>query len=91
VQARSINVDQIADGLQQPVLGAYVTDERPADGFSAIPVVEERSWQNFAYAYQWWLFVAMIPVGLVVIARKEAKTLAETDESSHPQPLEPAT
>lgn len=73
-QARTINVAQIAEGLDLPVLGGYVTEVEPADGFTAIPVVEERSWQNFAYAYQWWLFAVMIPVGLVVIARKEAKT-----------------
>jgi cytochrome oxidase assembly protein ShyY1 len=75
-QARSVNVDQIADDLDYPVLGGYITDDDPAAGFTEIPVVEQRSWQNFAYAYQWWLFALLIPVGLVMIARREANTPA---------------
>ena len=76
-QARSINVDQLGDRLDMPVLGAYVTESEPADGLSAIPVTEERSWQNFAYSYQWWLFAVMIPIGLGAIARREANPPTE--------------
>lgn len=30
-----------------------------------------------AYAIQWWLFTAMIPVGVWVLARREAKDRAK--------------
>lgn len=71
-QARSVNVAQLSKHLDDPVLKAYVTQDEPAKGFSAIPVTTQRAWQNFAYAYQWWLFAAMIPIGLIMIARREA-------------------
>lgn len=72
-QARTINTDQIADTVAYELVGGYITDTDPGDGLVAIPVREERSWQNFAYAYQWWLFALMIPIGLVMLARREAK------------------
>lgn len=74
VQARSVNAKQLATLADGPVFDAYVTQDKPADGFTAIPVTQERSWQNYAYSYQWWLFAAMIPVGLFAIARKESRT-----------------
>ncbi|CAM3145756.1 SURF1-like protein [Stackebrandtia soli] len=75
-QARSINIDLIAGTLSYPVLAGFITDDDPGDGLVGIPVVAERSWQNFAYAYQWWLFAAMIPVGLFVLARRDIRTVA---------------
>ncbi|ADD44308.1 SURF1 family protein [Stackebrandtia nassauensis] len=72
IQARSIDVDRISKHLDGPVLRGYITQDDPAKGFTAIPVPTQRAWQNFAYAYQWWLFAGMIPVGLVMIARREA-------------------
>lgn len=71
-QARTVNTDQISEVVEYDLVGGYITDMNPADGFTAIPVVEERSWQNFAYAYQWWMFALMIPIGLVMLARREA-------------------
>lgn len=71
-QARSVNVDKLAAHLDVAVLRGYITEDDPAEGFTAIPVPTQAAWQNFAYAYQWWLFAAMIPVGLAMIARKEA-------------------
>ncbi|GAA4900289.1 cytochrome oxidase assembly protein ShyY1 [Stackebrandtia albiflava] len=76
MQARTVSVDQIADETGLTLLPGYITETEPRDGLVAIPVVEERSWQNFAYAYQWWLFGAMIPVGLVLLARRDARTVA---------------
>lgn len=74
LQARSVNVAAIAKQLDTDVRKGYITQDDPAKGFTAIPVPTQAAWQNFAYAYQWWLFAAMIPVGLFMIARKELQT-----------------
>jgi cytochrome oxidase assembly protein ShyY1 len=71
-QARSVNVAELSKDLDSPVMRGYLTDDKPPKGLTAIPVEEERAWQNFAYSYQWWLFAIMIPIGLAMIARREA-------------------
>ncbi|MGH8795037.1 MAG: SURF1 family cytochrome oxidase biogenesis protein [Stackebrandtia sp.] len=75
-QARSVNVDQLSADLSYPVRDGYVVDDDPGEGLTAVPPAEQRAWQNFAYAYQWWLFALMVPVGLVMLARREAHLLA---------------
>lgn len=72
-QARTVNTEQIADIVDYDLVGGYIMELDPAEGFSAMPVIHERSWQNFAYAYQWWMFALMIPIGVVMLARREAK------------------
>ncbi len=76
LQARSIAVQQIGEKIDATVLAGYVTQEDADTGLTPIPVEKERAWQNFAYAYQWWIFAGMIPIGFVVLARREAKTSA---------------
>jgi cytochrome oxidase assembly protein ShyY1 len=43
-----------------------------------------------AYAVQWWLFAAAVPVGWVVLARREARDRAQAkerdDEAPEPEP-----
>lgn len=73
LQTRRLSPSLISEALPYPVLAGYMTPDEPEDGFKAIPVPEERSWQNFAYAYQWWLFAGLIPIGLVILARKEKR------------------
>ncbi|MEV0645399.1 SURF1 family protein [Phytomonospora sp. NPDC050363] len=73
LQTRRLNPELIGGALPYPVLAGYMTPDEPEEGFKAIPVPEQRSWQNFAYAYQWWLFAALIPIGLVILARKEKR------------------
>lgn len=75
-QTRSVNVDQISQDLNYPVRGGYVAEAEPAEGLAAVPPAEQPAWQNFAYAYQWWLFAAMAPIGLAMLARREAHLLA---------------
>lgn len=91
-QARTVNTDQIGELLNYDLVGGYITDMNPPEGLTAIPVVEERSWQNFAYAYQWWMFAAMIPIGMAVLARREViagpvskRAEDETDDRVAPQ------
>ncbi|GLZ76044.1 SURF1-like protein [Actinorhabdospora filicis] len=74
LQGRRVNPEQIAAQVALPLLtGGYLTPDEPDQGFTGLPVPQERSWQNFAYAYQWWLFAGLIPIGLVILARKEAR------------------
>lgn len=75
-QARSIAVEQIGESIDATVLAGYITQDDADTGLTPIPVEKERAWQNFAYAYQWWIFAGMIPIGVVILARREAKTLA---------------
>lgn len=74
LQGRRVNPEQIATQVSYPLMtGGYLTPDEPEEGFAALPVPEERSWQNYAYAYQWWLFAGLIPIGLVILARREAR------------------
>ncbi|HHW84509.1 MAG TPA: hypothetical protein GX743_11985, partial [Actinomycetales bacterium] len=63
----------LADALAGvPVLQGVAQVEEPAAGLGA-PVLPERSLGNhLSYAFQWWFFAAAIPVGLVILARREA-------------------
>lgn len=62
-----------------PVLGGYLelAASTPAPGDSPV-LLEEPDHSSIgphmAYAVQWWLFAALIPVGLVVLARREARS-----------------
>ncbi|WP_079166718.1 SURF1 family protein [Streptomyces oceani] len=78
-QVMLINSEQQAERLDRPVLGGYVqltrsipepTGERPEriaepDHDSIGP--------HMAYAVQWWLFAAAVPVGWVVLVRRERR------------------
>ncbi|MFE7559724.1 SURF1 family protein [Kitasatospora sp. NPDC057500] len=60
------------------LLGGYLeltaTEPSPADQPELLPEPNHSDiGPHMAYAIQWWLFTAMIPVGFVVMARREAK------------------
>ncbi|MFF7458391.1 SURF1 family protein [Kitasatospora sp. NPDC008115] len=60
------------------LLGGYLeltaTEPAPADQPELLPEPNHSDiGPHMAYAIQWWLFTAMIPVGFVVMARREAK------------------
>ncbi len=64
------------------VLGGYLeltaTTPAPADQPELIPEPNHSDiGPHMAYAIQWWLFTAMIPVGVGVLARREAKDRAK--------------
>ncbi|WP_354642828.1 SURF1 family protein [Kitasatospora camelliae] len=40
---------------------------------------------HMAYAVQWWLFASLVPVGLVVMARREAKERTQQPAAATPQ------
>lgn len=79
-QVMLVNSAQQAEYLGRPVLGGYLelTDPLPADG-SPEPVAEpdhDSIGPHMAYAVQWWLFAAAVPLGWVILVRREKRDRA---------------
>ncbi|MFJ8754657.1 SURF1 family protein [Streptomyces sp. NPDC102441] len=97
-QVMLINSSQQSQLLGRPVLGGYVelTAPQPADGSpETIAAPDDSSiGPHMAYAVQWWLFAAGVPVGWVILVRREKRDRAEAaaakDDDAEAQP-EPAT
>ncbi|MEE1754800.1 SURF1 family cytochrome oxidase biogenesis protein [Streptomyces sp. SP18CS02] len=92
-QVMLINSDQQAEALGREVLGGYLeqTAPRPAgDTPELIPEPDHDSiGPHMAYAVQWWLFAAGVPVGWVVLVRREKRdraAAAETPAAAEPEP-----
>ncbi|MEV8097422.1 SURF1 family protein [Kitasatospora sp. NPDC085879] len=80
-QFKLINSAQQAKVTGATVLGGYLelASATPAVGDSPVLLGEPNHSDigpHMAYAVQWWLFAALVPVGLVVLARREAKERA---------------
>ncbi|MEV3929517.1 MULTISPECIES: SURF1 family protein [unclassified Streptomyces] len=95
-QVMLINSAQQAHLLGRPVLGGYLelTSPAPADGSpETIAAPDDSSiGPHMAYAVQWWLFAAGVPVGWVVLVRREKhdREQAAEGDATAAQP-EPAT
>ncbi|QOV39254.1 SURF1 family protein [Streptomyces ferrugineus] len=80
-QVMLINSEQEARRLGARVLGGYVVQTAPEPkGDTPEPIGrpgEENAPLNYAYALQWWLFAAGVPVGWFVLARREARERAQ--------------
>ncbi|MBD0675336.1 SURF1 family protein [Streptomyces sp. CBMA156] len=81
-QFNLINTDEQAKRTGAALLGGYLeldgTTPAPADQPQLIPEPNHSDiGPHMAYAIQWWLFTAMIPVGVWVLARREAKDRAK--------------
>jgi cytochrome oxidase assembly protein ShyY1 len=76
-QVMLINSGQQAKLLGRPVLGGYLELTEPApSGNSPEPIAAPDSQSigaHMAYAVQWWLFAAGVPVGWVVLVRREKR------------------
>ncbi|MCK1796534.1 SURF1 family protein [Streptomyces sp. XM4193] len=79
-QVMLMNSEQQAKATGLPVLRGYLqltgTDPAPARGETAQPVPEPDHsgiGAHMAYAVQWWLFVAAVPVGWFVLFRREVR------------------
>ncbi|WP_240135803.1 SURF1 family cytochrome oxidase biogenesis protein [Streptomyces sp. MUM 178J] len=76
-QTMLINSGQQAERLGRPVLGGYLeqTGPTPSDGRpEQIPEPDHQSiGAHMAYAVQWWLFAAAVPVGWVILVRREKR------------------
>lgn len=80
-QIMLINSEQEARRLGASVLGGYIaqTAPQPKGGTPELmgqPGKEDAA-LNYAYAIQWWLFSAAVPVGWVILARREARERRE--------------
>ncbi|WP_326674500.1 SURF1 family cytochrome oxidase biogenesis protein [Streptomyces sp. NBC_01257] len=96
-QVMLINSSQQAKLLSRPVLGGYIEQTGPepkGDRPELIEAPEDDSiGPHMAYAVQWWLFAGGVPVGYVVLARREkrdrvaaAATAAEQAAAAEPEP-----
>uniref|UniRef100_A0AAU2JK95 SURF1-like protein n=1 Tax=Streptomyces sp. NBC_00049 TaxID=2903617 RepID=A0AAU2JK95_9ACTN len=100
-QVMLINSAQQAQYLGRSVLGGYLelTAPAPADG-SPETVAEpdhDSIGAHMAYAVQWWLFASGVPVGWIVLVRREKRDLEEAAArasgaaGAEPGEREPAT
>ncbi|MFV2120764.1 SURF1 family protein, partial [Streptomyces sp. Act-28] len=85
-QVMLINSAQQAERMDRRVLGGYLelTAPLPAEG-SPEPVPEpdhESIGSHMAYAVQWWLFAAGVPVGWVTLVRRERRDRAAAEGGS---------
>jgi cytochrome oxidase assembly protein ShyY1 len=89
-QVMLINSRQQTTSLGKPVLGGYIemTAPAPRGGSPELiaPPNDTDIGPHMAYAIQWWLFSAGVPVGWVILVRRERQ---EVSKASKP-PLEPA-
>ncbi|UGY90658.1 SURF1 family protein [Streptomyces gobiensis] len=79
-QVMLINSEQQTRALGRPVLGGFIeltdTEPKPSEAQLAQPVPEPDHsgiGAHMAYAVQWWLFAAAVPVGWVVLVRRERR------------------
>lgn len=92
-QVMLISSGQEARRLDASVLGGYVVQTAPEPTGDAPELIgkpgNENAPLNYAYALQWWLFAAGVPVGWLVLARREARErrAAEAEKSAEAEPV----
>jgi cytochrome oxidase assembly protein ShyY1 len=95
-QIMLINSAQEARRLDAQVLGGYIAQTAPEPKGSTPELIgkpgDENAALNYAYAIQWWLFAAGVPVGWVILARRERRdraeaTAAEAEKETAPAPV----
>ncbi|WP_369182897.1 SURF1 family protein [Streptomyces sp. Y1] len=96
-QFNLINTAQQTKETGTDLLGGYLeltgTNPAPADQPQLVPEPNHSDiGPHMAYAVQWWLFTGMIPVGVWVLARREAKDRAKQAAEAEPETdAEPVT
>ena len=86
-QVMLINSKDQAEKLGRPVLGGFVqlkeTSPKPAASGKQPEILPEPDHSgigpHMAYAVQWWLFAAAVPVGWVILVRRERQDRAKRD------------
>ncbi|MGN5632863.1 SURF1 family cytochrome oxidase biogenesis protein [Streptomyces sp. AC154] len=101
-QVMLINSAQQVKLLSRPVLGGYLEQTGPVPSGDRPELIEAPDdssiGPHMAYAVQWWLFAAGVPVGYVVLARREKRDLVaaaaeaagEQNSAAEPGKPEPA-
>ncbi|WP_328503735.1 SURF1 family protein [Streptomyces sp. NBC_00457] len=95
-QIMLINSEQEARRLDAQVLGGYIAQTAPEPKGDTPELLgspgNEDAALNYAYAVQWWLFAAGVPVGWVILVRREMRERTkEQDGADDTAPAEPAT
>ncbi len=89
-----INSEQRAKDLGKEVLGGYIALTAPEPRGGSPEQIAEPDHSgigpHMAYAVQWWLFAAGVPVGFVVLARRERRDRQEAAEQEQTPETEPA-
>ncbi|MFJ5778494.1 SURF1 family protein [Streptomyces sp. NPDC093094] len=91
-QVMLISSEQAEQRLGMPVLGGYIDLTAPGPRGELpepVPVPEHDDiGPHLAYAVQWWLFCAGVPVGWVVLVRREVRERreAEREERTEAEP-----
>ncbi|GAA2128876.1 SURF1 family protein [Glycomyces algeriensis] len=75
LESRRLSIDMLGPHLDYELRSAWIADIEPAEGFTALETPSFKDWQNYSYAVQWALFAAMVPVGWVVLARRERRDM----------------
>lgn len=87
-QVMLINSEQQAHLLSREVLGGYIeqTAPEPSGGLpEQIASPDDSSiGAHMAYAVQWWLFVAAVPVGWIILVRREKRDREEAAAKGEP-------
>lgn len=93
-QVMLINSEQEARRLGARVLGGYIAQTAPEPKGDSPELVgrpgSEDAALNYAYAIQWWLFSVGVPVGWVILVRRETRDRAQAAVREAEQ-AEPAT
>lgn len=89
-QVMLINSAEQAKALGRPVLGGYIEQTTPRPGGDTpelIPTPEHNDiGPHMAYAVQWWLFTAGVPIGWVVLVRREKRERTTTGPKTAAEP-----
>ncbi|APU44255.1 MULTISPECIES: SURF1 family protein [unclassified Streptomyces] len=93
-QVMLINSGQQSEYLGRPVLGGYLelTDPAPGDGGPETVADPDHDsiGAHMAYAVQWWLFASAVPVGWLVLVRREKRDREEAAARAEAAEQEPA-
>lgn len=88
-----INSKEQAKRIGRPTLGGYIeqTGPQPAGGTpELVPEPDHDSiGPHMAYAVQWWLFAAAVPVGWTILVRRERQDRAEAAAKEAREAAEP--
>ncbi len=94
-QVMLINSARQAEYLGRPVLGGYLELEGPAQADGGPETVADPDHDSIgahmAYAVQWWLFASGVPVGWLVLVRREKRDREEAAARAEAAEQEPAT
>lgn len=93
-QIMLINSEQEAPRLDARVLGGYLAQTGPAPKGDTPQQLgkpgKEDAALNYAYAIQWWLFAAGVPIGWVILVRRELRDRREREAEESAAEAEPA-